>query len=218
VPSIEPFRTGLLNIGETLVKISTQTEALAESFQRANSSLDEDGRYFRFNVRMGLERIGLEEASKIDTIMAVTRNYVQSQEVFKSMKRCGQRLSERDVQQQPLIKYKANDSWSLRDFYDRRAHVPLLDRLSAYDHEAIHKRLARRRVRSTAEWLLDRDVFRDWLYKPQSSCLWLSGIGSCMSTHKPLYPSFAKMRRRQLDQGRLLSRKCLKFFNNLSIS
>ncbi|OCK98010.1 FabD/lysophospholipase-like protein [Cenococcum geophilum 1.58] len=97
--SIEPFKTGLLTIGETLVKISTATEAVAENFQRTHNLLDEENRYFRFNVKIGLEKIGLEEASKTDTIMAVTRGYVQSHDVFKLMKRCGRSLGEREVQQ-----------------------------------------------------------------------------------------------------------------------
>lgn len=97
VVSIEPFKSELLGIGKTLVKISTETEATAERFQRTHALLDEKGCYFRFNVKSGLENIGLEEVSKIDTIMAVTRGYVQSHDIFKLMGRCGKCLSEREV-------------------------------------------------------------------------------------------------------------------------
>lgn len=96
VPSVEPFRTGLLEIGETLVRISTQTEQTAESFQRSHSELDDSDRYFRFNVRNGLEHIALEDSSQRGDIMTLTERYVQSQDVFKLMKRCGRCLAERE--------------------------------------------------------------------------------------------------------------------------
>ena len=94
VPSVEPFRTGLLEIGRTLTCISTETEQTAESFQRSHSELDNSDRYFRFNVRNGLERIGLEDSSQRDAIMTLTERYLQSQDVFKLIKRCGRCLTE----------------------------------------------------------------------------------------------------------------------------
>ena len=96
VPSVEPFRTGLLEIGHTLTRISTETEQTAESFQRSHSELDDNDQYFRFNVRNGLEHIGLEDLSQRDTIMTLTERYLQSQDVFKLMKRCGRCLAERE--------------------------------------------------------------------------------------------------------------------------
>ncbi len=96
VPSVEPFRTGLLEIGNTLVRISTETERTAETFQRAHSDLDDSNRYFRFNVRNGLEKIGLEDSSKKDTIVAVTQRYVESQDTFKLMRQCAANLAERE--------------------------------------------------------------------------------------------------------------------------
>jgi hypothetical protein len=96
VPSVEPFRTSLLEIGQTLVRKSTQTEETAESFQRAHSELDEHNRYFRFNVRNGLEHIGLEDSSQKNAVMTLTERYVQSQDVFKLMKRGGKRLANRE--------------------------------------------------------------------------------------------------------------------------
>ena len=96
VPSVEPFRTGLLEIGDTLVRMSTETEKTAELFQRTHSDLDDSGRYFRFNVRNGLEKIALEDSSQKDTIVAVTQRYVESQDTFKQMKRCASNLAERE--------------------------------------------------------------------------------------------------------------------------
>jgi hypothetical protein len=96
VPSVEPFRTGLLEIGDTLVRMSTETEKTAELFHRTHSDLDDSYRYFRFNVRNGLEKIGLEDATQKDTIVAVTQGYVESQDTFKQMKLCGSKLAEKD--------------------------------------------------------------------------------------------------------------------------
>jgi predicted acylesterase/phospholipase RssA len=96
VPSVEPFGTGLLDIGSTLLRISTETEKTAELFQRTHSSLDDSCRSFRFNVRNGLEKIGLEDASQKDRIMAVTQRYVESQDAFKMMRRCASILAERN--------------------------------------------------------------------------------------------------------------------------
>ena len=96
VPSVEPFRTGILEIGQTLVRISTETEQTAESFQRAHSELDDSDRYFRFNVRSGLEHIGLEDSSQKNAIMTLTERYVESQDTFKLIKRCVKGLAERE--------------------------------------------------------------------------------------------------------------------------
>jgi predicted acylesterase/phospholipase RssA len=96
VPSVEPFRTGLLEIGDTLVRISTETEKTAELFQRTHSDLEDSNRYFRFNVRNGLERIGLEDSSQKDIIVAVTQRYIESQDTFKLMNRCASNLAERE--------------------------------------------------------------------------------------------------------------------------
>ena len=95
VPSIEPFKVGLLNLNlfDTLVHISTETQQTAETFQRTHSELEGNGQYFRFNVSNGLEKIGIEDASKKDEVMALTDRYIQSQDVFTKMRRCCRRLS-----------------------------------------------------------------------------------------------------------------------------
>jgi hypothetical protein len=96
IPSLKPFQDKLLKIGQTLVNISTETERTAEGFQRDKVELDVTGRYYRFNVRSGLESIGLEEAKRFKEIAAATRHYVESQDVFKQMKACGDNLSSRE--------------------------------------------------------------------------------------------------------------------------
>lgn len=83
VPSLKLFKDDLLHISETLVAIAIETEQTAEHFQRERQLLDSRGRYYRFNVVQGLEDIGLEEAAKVKEMVAATRRYIASQEVYK---------------------------------------------------------------------------------------------------------------------------------------
>lgn len=92
IPSMRPFLDDVMHIGETLVAIATETEYTAERFRRDKAYLDNDGRYFRFNVTRGLEDIGLEEAAKAKEIAAATRRYVSSQEIFRQMQTCATNL------------------------------------------------------------------------------------------------------------------------------
>jgi hypothetical protein len=64
IPSIRSFCGDMLHIGGSLVAIATETENTAERFRRDKSTLDNDGRYFRFNVVGGVEDVGLEESKK----------------------------------------------------------------------------------------------------------------------------------------------------------
>lgn len=88
LPSLKPFKDDVLHIGETLIDIATETERTAEQFRREQQLLNSTGRYYRFNVVQGLEDIGLEEAKKVNKIAAVTRMYINSQEVYSHMQAC----------------------------------------------------------------------------------------------------------------------------------
>ncbi|MCJ1468429.1 hypothetical protein MMC07_007057 [Pseudocyphellaria aurata] len=96
VPSLDSYGSSLLEIAKTLKDIATETEKTAESFHRAHSDLDEENRYFRFNVSQGLESIGLEDAAQKNKIMAATSRYVALESVMNQMKRCGKSLSTRE--------------------------------------------------------------------------------------------------------------------------
>lgn len=93
VPSLKPIRDDVLGIAATLKELATETERTAQQFHRDKSSLDDEGRYYRFNVDRGLEEVGLEESKKKTEIAAATRNYVESQAVFKQMKACASNLA-----------------------------------------------------------------------------------------------------------------------------
>jgi predicted acylesterase/phospholipase RssA len=55
VPSVKAFRDDVLHITQTLIAMATETEQTAERFRQNKAHLDEDGRYYRFNVSRGLE-------------------------------------------------------------------------------------------------------------------------------------------------------------------
>lgn len=93
-----PVRDDSLNIWNTLKQLATETEKTAQQFHRDKSGLDDEGRYFRFNVDRGLEKIALEESKKKKEIAAATRLYVDSQAVFKQMKICANSLARRECE------------------------------------------------------------------------------------------------------------------------
>ncbi|KAG4269056.1 pfs [Fusarium proliferatum] len=72
VPALKPVRNDVLGIGATLTSLATETEKTAEQFRRDKSSLDDEGRYYRFNVSRGLEHVGLAESKKQRDIAAAT--------------------------------------------------------------------------------------------------------------------------------------------------
>ncbi|EEA22878.1 hypothetical protein EYB25_005646 [Talaromyces marneffei] len=56
-------------------------------------------------------------------------------------------------------------------------------RISTYEHEKVHQRLAHKRVMGTAQWFLDHPDFKAWLVEKKFSRLWCSGkIGSGKTT------------------------------------
>ncbi|CZR43873.1 uncharacterized protein FPRO_13681 [Fusarium proliferatum ET1] len=95
VPALKPVRDDVLGIRATLTSLATETEKTAEQFRRDKSSLDDEGRYYRFNVSRGLEHVGLAESKKQRDIAAATGRYVASQDVFRQMKACANGLARR---------------------------------------------------------------------------------------------------------------------------
>ena len=58
VPRLKPFRDDIFHIGDALIALATETEQTAGQFRRDKSSLDNEGRYYRFNVLQGLKTLG----------------------------------------------------------------------------------------------------------------------------------------------------------------
>lgn len=86
------FSNSLKEVGTSLVAIATNSGQIADNFQKHYSHLFEDKKAFRYNVAQGLENIGLEEANKIGNIQQATRRYVQSEEVYTSLRACAAQL------------------------------------------------------------------------------------------------------------------------------
>lgn len=94
-PKQQAFGDHPHEIVHTLLKMATDTQRTAETFQQEHASLDREGRYFRFNVDRGLENVGLQESAKKDIIASSTRNYLSTQTVQNNIKRCGELLGSR---------------------------------------------------------------------------------------------------------------------------
>lgn len=99
-PSLESFQDDVFHIGKTLIAIATETEQTAEKFRRDKTHLDDSGRYYRFNVDRGLEKVGLEDSKKRKEIAAATSRYVGLEGVFKQMRACAINMAGRECQSQ----------------------------------------------------------------------------------------------------------------------
>jgi predicted acylesterase/phospholipase RssA len=96
VPTVEAFGHNLAEIANTLKIMATETETTANDFLRLYTRLHTELRYFRFNVRSGLERVGLEDAAKRYLIVAATRRYLTSEDVKKELELCAESLGLRE--------------------------------------------------------------------------------------------------------------------------
>ena len=91
-PSLKAFSGNLQSVAHTLIRMASDTQNIANSFQYAHGELVPNHQYFRFDVDQGLEGIGLEHAARAAEIMAATRNYLQSVELGSQMHACAGRL------------------------------------------------------------------------------------------------------------------------------
>jgi predicted acylesterase/phospholipase RssA len=96
VPTLKPMGDDAFGILATLKEIATETERTAEKFRRDKCDLDDDGRYYRFNVDRGLEDVRLDESKKKREIAAATGRYVASQVVFRQMRACANTIAARE--------------------------------------------------------------------------------------------------------------------------
>ena len=94
-PSLDAFGDSGKDVAESLLAIATDTEHTAETFHREHQDLARANKYFRFNVNRGLERIGLEEFSKSSVIVAATKRYLESQEIYEKVLLCQESLRDK---------------------------------------------------------------------------------------------------------------------------
>jgi predicted acylesterase/phospholipase RssA len=101
IPDLKDFGDDPLTVGKTLLEMSTETQTTANEFHRNNSDLDDDGRYYRFNVGRGLAGIGLEEANEAKRIKDLTDAYLVEQSTYSSIKKCARTLGDSIVSTAP---------------------------------------------------------------------------------------------------------------------
>ena len=96
--SIGTGHPGLDSLGDTptkliesLTKLATKTEEIAETFGREWPSLY-NKRYFRFNVDHGMEKVGLEEYAQRPLIEAAADAYLNKLNQKNQVKACVQAL------------------------------------------------------------------------------------------------------------------------------
>ncbi|PGH02751.1 hypothetical protein GX51_04485 [Blastomyces parvus] len=95
-PGVSPMNEGALKmLAKDIVKMATQTERTAETFQARHRGLFDRERYFRFNVAQGLQTVGLEEYRKQGLLEAATDDYLTSTEQKVRLRNCVKRLKEK---------------------------------------------------------------------------------------------------------------------------
>ncbi|PGG95771.1 hypothetical protein GX51_08124 [Blastomyces parvus] len=76
-PGKEAFKDNIVGfLGETVVRIATETEATERKFIARWAKHFDEKRYFRFNVEQGLQDIGLEEYKRKGAIEAASEGYL----------------------------------------------------------------------------------------------------------------------------------------------
>jgi hypothetical protein len=94
VPSQKAFGVYPTVIGKALLAITTETEKTARRFARDRSRLSDEGRYYRFNVPNGLDKIAMEDTKSKSAIIAVTDRYLEDQETFMKVNKCAEVLAD----------------------------------------------------------------------------------------------------------------------------
>jgi len=74
-PALSAFGQSLKEVGESIIKIATETQRTANNFHEMHEELANRDGYFRFNPP-DISDIGLEEASKRNIIEARTEDYI----------------------------------------------------------------------------------------------------------------------------------------------
>lgn len=95
-PNLEAFHDNISGIRKTLQDLATDTDRTAKLFAQEHTDMDDEARYFRFDVDRGLQDIGLEEYEKVGAMMAATGEYVTEDHVHKRLKLCAANLAEKE--------------------------------------------------------------------------------------------------------------------------
>lgn len=107
IPDLTDFGDDVLAIGKTILEISTESQTTANEFHRTNSDLDDEGKYYRFNVARGLALVGLEEANEAKRIKELTDAYLTEQSTYNMVRKCATTLGN------PIVSANASNLQSM---------------------------------------------------------------------------------------------------------
>ncbi|OBT70234.1 hypothetical protein VE03_00052 [Pseudogymnoascus sp. 23342-1-I1] len=82
------FGGNLKKIAESITKIVTGCDVVADDFYNANKAMVAEERYYRLSVTHGLRNIGLEKHKHIGEIVDQTQEYLSRGEAQKKIKQC----------------------------------------------------------------------------------------------------------------------------------
>ncbi|CAI6341293.1 unnamed protein product [Periconia digitata] len=167
-PSLKPFGKSVVDIGQTIVSNATNTEKVAERFERQRASLFDKNQAFRFNVSEGLENVGLEEADRLGEITAATRRYIAKQETLVKATVCAEALKERQI-----LARICNEASRIASLHSARPHneKPLSP--------------------ATLDYYLHTNAFRSWSQQ-ENNFIWCQTPASA-GTSAPLADSLATL-------------------------
>lgn len=86
------FGDNLKKVAESIAKIVTGCDVVADNFYNANKAMVAEERYFRLSVAHGLGNIGLEEHKHIGEIVDQTEEYLSRGEPQAKLKQCSEAL------------------------------------------------------------------------------------------------------------------------------
>jgi hypothetical protein len=84
-PHSRPVGQTAPEVLKTLVAIATESDRTAKRFEKDHPEYVQQGKYYRFNVKRGLEDVKLEEHKKINVIAAATARYMEEEDQFRKV-------------------------------------------------------------------------------------------------------------------------------------
>ncbi|KAI5236675.1 phospholipase, patatin family protein [Aureobasidium subglaciale] len=199
-PGFKPVEESILGVANTLLNIATETETTANLFHRDKSDLFDKRFCFRFNVPRGLGDIGLAEAAQLGDIKSMTRSHLQTEAVQSEIRRCVERLGERQPVQpaqatssalqiidrvdqdegQSYYEMSQDSCWQLANHVEADPQS-LINLISNYQSDRVHYKLKVQKTEGTTQWLTKHiSAWLDHRFRKQvgkSNCLWISGTG-----------------------------------------
>jgi len=95
---VNELKKPLIPLARSCAKIATDTEQTRIDFEETSCVLGRrfNGKYFRFNVSRGLERVGLEEWKEMETMWSKTMSYLKEEK--EKLSKCVLQLARAEIQ------------------------------------------------------------------------------------------------------------------------